>query len=313
MRIKVFSIERKDEWDHFVAEAKNGTFLFYRNFMDYHSYRFEDQSLFFYKKDKLIALLPGNIEDNTFYSHQGLTYGGLIMHPSIKSSDVLNIFDSLIDFLQEKGIKEIIYKAIPHIYHSMPAEEDLYALFRHQAELIERNISSSIYLRNKSGFSTLRKRGVRKAQKANLKVVNDDNFEGFWEVLSQNLEERYHVSPVHSVDEIKLLYSKFPKNIKLYNAYDQSENVVGGVVAFYTQTVVHLQYIATNDYGKENGALDLIIDTILKNGLNEEKVYFDFGTSNENNGLYLNSGLIHQKEGFGGRGIVYDIYKISLK
>ena len=63
-----------------MSKGKNSTFLFQRDFMDYHSDRFMDHSLLVFKDEKLIAVLPGNQVDNTVYSHQGLTYGGLIVH-----------------------------------------------------------------------------------------------------------------------------------------------------------------------------------------------------------------------------------------
>ena len=40
-----YTAENKIEWDHFIATAKNATFLFQRDFMDYHQDRFEDFSL----------------------------------------------------------------------------------------------------------------------------------------------------------------------------------------------------------------------------------------------------------------------------
>ena len=59
------------EWDAFVAQSKNGTFLFFRGYMDYHADRFEDCSLMVYLKNRMIALLPGNRQGTTFFSHQG--------------------------------------------------------------------------------------------------------------------------------------------------------------------------------------------------------------------------------------------------
>ncbi len=79
MQTVKYDKRHKEEWDDFVCCSKNGTFLFYRDFMEYHSGRFKDHSLLFYEKDKPVALLPGNITGNIFYSHQGLTYGGFIL------------------------------------------------------------------------------------------------------------------------------------------------------------------------------------------------------------------------------------------
>ena len=39
--------------------------------------------------------------------------------------------------------------------------------------------------------------------------------------------------------------------------------------------------------------------------------YFDFGTSNEDAGRILNSGLLHQKTGLGGRGAAYQIFRLK--
>ena len=77
--IRRYSADRADEWNAFVAVSKNATFLFDRRYMDYHSDRFQDCSLMVYYKSSLYALLPANLKGDTLYSHQGLTYGGLLM------------------------------------------------------------------------------------------------------------------------------------------------------------------------------------------------------------------------------------------
>lgn len=71
-----YTSDQKIVWDSFVAASRNGTFLFMRDYMDYHADRFTDYSLMFYKGGRLLALLPGNIEDDTYCTHGGLTYGG---------------------------------------------------------------------------------------------------------------------------------------------------------------------------------------------------------------------------------------------
>ena len=69
-------------WDAFAAASRNGTFLFRRDFMEYHSDRFEDASLLIYDGNKLLGLLPANRSRRdaaTVESHGGLTYGGLLL------------------------------------------------------------------------------------------------------------------------------------------------------------------------------------------------------------------------------------------
>ncbi|MFV0328236.1 MAG: GNAT family N-acetyltransferase [Dysgonomonas sp.] len=309
MEIKLYTFELRTEWDNFVFKSKNGTFLHLRDFMEYHGSRFNDYSLLFYGKGKLIAIMPGHIEDKVFYSHKGLTYGGLVMNADTKAKDVLSIFEYLTVTFRHQGIKKIIYKAIPHIYHQQPSEEDLYALFRYNAVLTERNISSTIYLAERLKYSELRKRGIKKAEKNNLKIEESQDFAAFWDILSENLQTRYNKQPVHSLEEIVFLKNKFPENIHLYVVKDEV-NLIAGSVVFETKTVAHVQYIAASDNGKESGATDLLVDHIINSY--PDKSYFDYGVSTEENGLYLNENLIQQKEGFGARATVYDIYTIDL-
>lgn len=311
MEIKIYTPEFRTEWDNFIRKSKNGTFLFYRDFIEYHGNRFNDYSLLFYEKGKLIALMPGHIEDKIFYTHQGLTYGGLIMNAETKAKDILSAFEYLTITFRHQGIKKIVYKAIPHIYHLQPAEEDQYALFRYKAVLTERNISSTIYLPDRVKYSDLRKRGIKKAGKNSLTVEPSDDYECFWNILSNNLQARYNKQPVHSLKEITYLKNKFPDNIHLFTVKDTDDNIVAGTIIFETETVAHIQYIAASEEGKKLGATDLLINYIINNAY-PDKRYFDYGVSTEDNGNYLNESLITQKEGFGARATVYDTYTINL-
>lgn len=310
MQIIRYDKTQKIEWDNFVRESKNGTFLFYRDFMDYHSDRFSDYSLMFYEKDTLLAILPANINGNTVYSHQGLTYGGLLLSTGTKSLQVLSVFSNFISYAKANNIKTLIYKAIPHIYHRMPSDEDLYALHSINANLISRSISSTIDLSCPIGYAQLRKRQVKKAMAQNIEFAEVKHYKQFWSILEQNLMERHNTKPVHSIAEIESLMSKFPQNIRLFCALKEGRTLAGCLV-FETETVAHLQYISANDEGKQDGALDFLFDKLI-NEVFSHKKYFDFGISTEDEGRFLNEGLISQKEGFGARGIIYDTYAINI-
>ena len=144
--IRRYAATDKAAWNKFLDTAKNPTLLFDRDYMDYHSDRFQDYSLMIYRKGNLYALLPGNVKDSVFYTHQGLTYGGLILSNKASAADVLVIFDLINSFLREHGINKVLYKPTPYIYHLTPSQEDLYALFRlTDARIVGRQISSTIY------------------------------------------------------------------------------------------------------------------------------------------------------------------------
>jgi hypothetical protein len=310
IEVKKYNKENKFEWDAIVKNSKNGTFILQRDYMDYHSHLFVDFSLVIYKKGKIEAVIPGNRMNNIFYSHQGLTYGGLLCSHRITVQDVLNIFDLIDDFLLQSGIEEVVYKPIPYIYHLLPSQEDIYALFRRNAQKIICNISSTIYQNNKLKFIESRKSGIRKAISSNLKIVESSNFHDFWNILVENLHKSHGVRPVHTCDEIIYLSDKFPDSIKLY-LVQSDKRIFAGTVLYITPMVVHVQYISANLEGKENGSLDFLFFELINN-IFKSIPYFDFGHSTESNGNILNNKLIFQKEGFGGRGVVYDIYRYSL-
>ncbi len=311
MEIRRYRREDKELWNSFVSKARNATFLFDRNYMDYHADRFDDNSFMFYYKGKLKAVLPANVAGDTLYSHQGLTYGGLLLDKKATVEDVLECFDSLNSWLRENGKSKVVYKALPWIYQQYPSEEDLYALtWKCKAQLISRNIASTIVIDNKLKFAESRKSGIRKALSLNIEVGESNDVDGFWHVLEDNLGNRYNAKPVHTASEMKLLMSRFPNNIRLYVAKMNGE-IVGGTLIYVTPQVVHTQYISASVEGKKHGALDLLFDYII-NKVYANCRYFDFGKSTEQGGAYLNEPLIFQKEGFGGRGVCYDWYQWEL-
>jgi len=298
------------QWDNLVSTSRNGTFLFYRDYMEYHSDRFNDCSYLIFRKGKLEAILPGNISNNCFYSHQGLTYGGLISSSKICTSEVIEIFKILKKVLQNIGIKYVIYKPVPLIYHHIPAQEDIYALFINKAEKIACNISSTIFQNSKLGFIESRKSGLRKSIKECIQIVESNNLSTFWSILERNLQLKFNTKPVHSLREIELLTKRFPENIRLFVA-KQKGIIIAGTILFLMKNVIHVQYISANEIGKETGSLDLLFDHLINKEFQHIPI-FDFGQSTEKMGKFLNENLIFQKEGFGGRGIVYDTYKYHL-
>ena len=315
MNLTRYSADDAERWNAFIKECKNSTFLFDRKFMDYHSDRFTDCSFMFTDKERLIAVLPANIDkrSSTLCSHQGLTYGGLIMSKKITQQKVLDCFALLIEYCkQELGIKQIIYKPIPYIYSNYPSEEPLYALFRNNATLIGRGSSQCIHLANHIKPSELRRRGVKKAMAEKYEVKETEDFPTFWAILDEVLRTCHNTKPVHTPAEMQLLASRFPKETKLYGTFAPDGTMQAGTWVFDCGNVVHTQYLAATEKGKQTGALDLLIMSLIEKYAGT-KEYIDFGISTEQGGNILNEGLAFQKEGFGGRGVCYDCWQINLE
>lgn len=301
----------KPLWDGFVALSKNATFLHYRDYMDYHSDRFSDFSLMAFDGGRLLALLPANLSGDTLYSHQGLTFGGWLMPlKHFNANTMLEVFGVMVAFLRDNGIRRLVYKAIPHIYHKYPAEEDLYALFRHNARILVTNMSSTVMLGKDIPFDRRTKRNVAKALQNGVIIEPSDDYPAFWRIITANLDNRYGAKPVHSLSEIELLHSRFPENIRLYSA-SLDGRMVAGAVMYEEGDWVHAQYSSADETGFAIGAMNYLFYHLITEEY-KGKSCFDFGTSNEKDGQYLNANLIETKTGLGARGVAYNIYEMII-
>ncbi len=311
IKITKYKKEYKDIWNKFIHNSKNGIFMFDRNFMDYHSDRFVDNSLMFYdEKDNLVALMPANIKNNVLYSHQGLTYGGFIVDSNMKQRKMLECFESLKTYMQLNNISKLVYKTIPHIYHRLPSQEDLYALYINNAKLLKIEPSTTIMLSSPCKMPKGRKAQIARAKKSNIIIENSCNFNEFIELENQILKKYHNTVAVHSADELTLLKLRFQDEIQLWCA-KLGDKIIAATLLFVSDNVVHTQYLAADEKARELGALDLLIKYLIDKFQNHKK-YFDFGISTEDNGQYLNNGLISQKESFGGRTTVYQTFVLKI-
>lgn len=312
IEVRKYCAEQAQEWNAFVKSAKNGIFMFDRNFMDYHKDRFEDCSLMFYKDDgELIAVLPASLHGKELRSHGGLTYGGMICGESMKQHIMNECFDALLVYAKENGISLIVYKVIPYILTKYPCEEELYALWRRGAQVVRRDVATTIDLCNPYKMKKNRKSHIARAKRESVVIEIEESFDEFIALENQVLSTYHDVKAVHTGAELALLHSRFPESIKLYTARKDGELIAGSVIFIY-DNAVHTQYMASFELGREIGALDLVISTIMDD-FKDSKQYLDFGISTEQEGLVFNEGLAAQKEGFGGRTIVYDIYKLVIQ
>lgn len=305
--------ENSEIWNRFNKESKNSLFMFDRKYMDYHSDRFKDHSLMFYDEDKLIAILPLSEHGEELKSHGGLTYGGFITDSKMKQHTMNDCFEAFISYAKENGFKKVTYKCIPHIYHNQPAEEDRFALFANGARLDTVDVSTYVNLAAPLKMPKGRKAQISRAKREGViieELSSLEDFELFIALENVVLNERHEVSAVHTGAELKLLKDRLPDNIHLFAAMKDEKLIAGTVVYEYDQ-VVHTQYMAADDEARTIGALDLAVSTVIER-YRDSKEWLDFGISTEHGKIYLNEGLCSQKEGFGGRTGVYEIWEINL-
>ncbi|MDO5101594.1 MAG: GNAT family N-acetyltransferase [Lautropia sp.] len=308
-----------DEWNRFIARSRNGVFLFDRGYMDYHADRFQDASVMVRdaRNARLMAVLPlhrvTSEGQSTLISHGGLTFGGLVMDPKLGGSAVLAIFEALVSHWRHQGVSRLVYRPVPHIYHRLPSEDDLYALHRLGARLGGVQLSSTLDLARPVPASEARNRVKAKANRLGV-TVRPACFSEYWPLLESTLARRHGVKPVHSLDEIRLLSDRF-KQIELncaVQASGGSGDILAGTVLYCYDGVMHAQYLAASEDGYQVGAMNALMEHCIRDAKERGMRWFSFGTSTYDGGKALNDGLLRHKEQFGARSTVLQSYELDI-
>jgi hypothetical protein len=186
-----------------------------------------------------------------------------------------------------------------------------YVSFLLQARLVKRDSLSVLNMETDHFISKDRIQAINRGVKNGLVFKEETSFDTFWnQILIPNLVQKHNTHPVHNLNEITYLKSKFPSNIRQFNVY-LGDELVAGTTIFESELVAHSQYISGNSIKNELGSLDFLHNTLSYTF--KDKKYFDFGISNENQGKNINEGLLYWKESFGARTIVQNFYEIETK
>ena len=310
--VKRYCPELAADWAKVLAGASNDIFLFERGYIEYHGDRFVDFSAIAYMGDDPVALLPAAIDPNTAdaSSHPGLTFGGVVVRRELRGNTVIELINALLDSNKAWGAKTLTVKLLPYVFCTYPSGELEYVLWRRGFTLMRRDLSSVLPLDHPLPFNSLKKRAIKKAKNKGV-VVDNAPLPAFHSLLTQVLQAQHGVAPVHSLAELTLLTTRFPRNISVRCAIIDEELLAGAVIFHYGR-VWHTQYLASSPAGRELGALDLVIATVIDEAQAMGATYLSFGTSTEKAGTTLNEGLLFQKESFGARSIVHDFMSGAL-
>lgn len=304
----------EDAWDAFCLTAINATFLHTRKFLSYHKDRFKDLSVLFLDSGKIVGVFPAAESPSDaalVISHPGITYGGILHAGSLKGEQMIDALSTLSNYYSNGGYRRLQYKAIPYTYTNIPAQDDLYALFRLGAQQTRCDLSCAIDLSSPYSLSKRRQRGLKKASDIVVLSGNVALLSELWLVIEENLARKFGATPVHSLSEIMTLIESFPGHIIIRCALIQG-CVESGVIFFNSNNVWHAQYIASSSVGYKMNALDAVFISAIKEARSLGVKYFDFGTSNEDQGKILNLGLYTFKSEFGAGGVAHEFYELDL-
>jgi Acetyltransferase (GNAT) domain len=303
-------------WEDLIGRSCNGTFMHTRRLISYHEDRFADLSLLLENhRGHVAGVFPAAehpADPRMVVSHPGLTYGGVVHDGSVCGASMVGALESIAEHYRGLGYQKLRYKAVPAIYHSRPAEDDLYALYRLGARRFRSDLSATIDLANRGRVTQRRVRSRKRALAEGVRTEESwADVAAFWPVLEQNLTYRHGASPVHSLAEIQMLHDRFPEDVLLIAARIGAE-LVGGAVMFVAGPVMHMQYTATTDRGRATTATDPVMEHGIELGVKRGCRYFDFGVCTVDEGRSLDQDLYRFKVSFGAGGVVYDHYELDL-
>ncbi len=308
------------DWDEFVDVSNNGTLFHKRAFLNYHPQdRFIDDSLLFFKKSSLFAVLPAAARhgdpEKLLVSHPGSSFGGFVCRQDLSLRDATRLINALKKYAAAQHYGGIDLTLPPSIYLERPSHYLDFALYQAGFRYRKRELSSVIPLVVDEQnvlklFSSASRRAVRRAQKLGVEVRIDDNYQAFYQILQNNLKLRHNVIPTHTLDELEKLAQWFPEDVFLFSAY-VDERMVGGVTLFNANAHATLAfYISHDEAYQKYRAVNLLFYEVCKWCVQHKFKYLDFGLFTVN--MDPNWGLGRFKEGFGAQGVFRDSMRLAL-
>ena len=307
IKCEIFNKSNYNDWEKFIDHSTNGTIFHYRRFIDYHEKpKFQDCSLLFYKKNKIIAVLPAAIIDNKFISHPGLSFGSFIHNKQLAYSDAFNIIKSFESFINQKNYKKIIITFPPDCYSQSISNYIEFCLYQLSFKYLRLELSNVINLNKSiddiiSNFKAENRTAIRKAEKENIIIQQSEKYDEFYKILKNNLKLRHGVNPTHTLHQIKIIKELFPNKISLFTA-EYNQQVIAGVINFICNKQTVLAFYISHDMKFQNfRPLNLLFLKIFEWSINNNYQYYDFGLFTDNQ--KPNISLARFKESFGSEGI----------
>lgn len=304
--VETYRDELNEKWDKFVEEANNGTIFHKIKFLSYHPEdRFNFHHLIFYKQDNLIALLPGTLNNETFKSPAGASFGGIVMDDtSFRKADI--IVNKFLEYCSNNGIKEA-YLTLPPVVYSKKMNKNLEYVLLYNGFTYSTNMYTSVINLSKSNKNSMKichersRNAIRKAIKSSVKVKLSDNYESFYSILLKN-KKKFGVPVTHTLEELKKLNSLLPNSFKLFLTYRKGKLIGGSLIFICNERTLLAFYIALDyDYQKYR-PINYLLYEIIKWGQENGFKHLDLGVNQEestDNPMEVNRGLISFKASMG--------------
>jgi hypothetical protein len=264
--------------------------------MDYHSDRFVDYSLMIYDDKDLVACIPAHVRENQWYSHRGLTYGGIFIH-GFSPLLFQEMIAAIEYFLKQDGIKNVEFNLSPPVYN--PFHDSITQSFKSAGYGVSRDQTNMhAMLDNQLTISSKKSAGYRNGKFDDLVFkTNADLADYYNKVLEPSLQSRFGTKPIHTLEELQRLQANFLEQIIVHTVcYDNQ--MIAGVLYFVKDHIAKSQYAASTTSGFEKRAMDFLYQESIRDFKRLGKLALDFGTIHSPDGS-ISKGMRRFKEELG--------------
>lgn len=281
--------------------------------MDYHQDKFQDASLMIYNNHELVALLPANKVGDELFSHQGLTYGGILFTKTQSVDSITAVISVIIEFLKANHIASLTIKQLPEFYYETYAKDIYNVLQTYNSEIILKQVILAIDYQSEYNIHKTKLKRFNKLKTNGFRIVEGQHeLERFWNtVLIKRLDEKHDSKPVHNLAEIQYLQDKFPSEILQYTIYNDTE-LLAGITIFKKGKVVKSQYGMASETGEKLKALDMLFVYLIRKYEEEGLHFFSMGTVSNDSKLGYSQGMLKQKQELGCKTFNQDILKVAI-
>ena len=322
--IEKYNHKMLNVWDDFVSNSNNGTMFNKQTFLNYHiSRKFNNHSLLFYLKEKLVCVLPAvtarKNKRKILHSHPGASFGGLVLNKNIPFSVCFGILQALENYCRKKRFDSVVLINTPIIYYKNRDESLNYLLLWNNFKCLENYISHYIKIKECNNINQLLSKRKRRYIKNLLNqkkfiIKPDKNFNSFYNILLKS-KKMFCSKPTHSLKELKKLQTLFPGDIELLVSKHNQE-ISGGSLLFYTNDVSCLIFynVVKSEY-RDSQLATLQIYACMERAKKQGYNRIDLGVSHtpENeNPFQPKISLIEFKEQFGAKGVLRTVYTKDL-
>ena len=227
--------------------------------------------------------------------------------------------DALCEYAKKEKFKKVsLLRLTPSILRRLPSDDLEYALLKNGFKLSRFELANTTSIAGLTEdtlmdhFDTQCRNQVRQAERAGVKVKQCDNYEDFWPILEHVLEERHHLEPTHTLEEMQNFKAQYPDHIKLFGAFKDDKFIAGLVKIDVAPHADYVLYMAQDFDHQKDRPVNLLVSEAMRDSIKRNKQVFHIGVSTYDGGEKLNEGLCSFKEGFGAFCVRRESYTLDL-